>query len=587
MVTPINPELSLALSVASGPGVYALLLGSGISRSAGIPTGWEVVLDLVRQVAVAEGADPEPDPETWYASKFGESPGYSTLLEQLGPQAAERQTLLQRYFEATDDEREEKTRRPTAAHHAIASLVAAGWIRVIVTTNFDRLLESALEAADVAPIVISTADLATGAPPLAHSRCTVIKVHGDYLDTRIKNSDDELASYEAPMDALLDRVFDEYGLVVCGWSGAYDVALRAALQRCMSRRYTTYWCVHGSMSPVAEKLVDYRAAQLVQIENADSFFPRLLERVTTIHESGEPHPLETRVAVETLKRYLPDDRHRIRLRELVREDTEELIADVDAATSGSSTVASAEELLGQAQKLNALCERSLALTANGCYWGRSEQDDVWLRTLRRLAELDPPQDVQGNAIHMRRYPALLTLYAAGIASVAVGRYHLLAALLLAPTSPFRGESQVIVQSVFPPQIVGGDAARVLFPHEDARTTYKTPRSRYLYRELRPVFADLIPAEREYVDVFDRFECLTSLVHADVYNRKYSSFIFAGGCFEWRTLPSGRLPLQAFRQEIEEARDQWPPLQAGFFGRSLERVLEVVGAVEQRVAPFRL
>jgi hypothetical protein len=47
----IEPELSLAFSVRSGPGTYAILLGSGVSRAAGVPTGWEVTLNLVRTPA--------------------------------------------------------------------------------------------------------------------------------------------------------------------------------------------------------------------------------------------------------------------------------------------------------------------------------------------------------------------------------------------------------------------------------------------------------------------------------------------------------------------------------------------------------
>ena len=52
-----KPELSLAFSVHSGPGTYALLLGSGVSRAAGVPTGWEVTLDLVHLQATFSGSD--------------------------------------------------------------------------------------------------------------------------------------------------------------------------------------------------------------------------------------------------------------------------------------------------------------------------------------------------------------------------------------------------------------------------------------------------------------------------------------------------------------------------------------------------
>ena len=62
----IDPLLSLAFSVHAHPGAYALLLGSGVSRAAEIPTGWEVVLDLVRKLARLEGEDGGTDPAAWF-----------------------------------------------------------------------------------------------------------------------------------------------------------------------------------------------------------------------------------------------------------------------------------------------------------------------------------------------------------------------------------------------------------------------------------------------------------------------------------------------------------------------------------------
>src|SRR5208282_2547101 len=113
---------------------------------------------------------------------------------------------------------------PMPAHKAVAELVSGGYVRVIVTTNFDRLLEQALQERGIAPTVISTADQAQGALPLVHTNCTIIKVNGDYLDTRIKNTSSELGSYDQRIHTLLDRVFDEYGLIVCGWSATWDTA---------------------------------------------------------------------------------------------------------------------------------------------------------------------------------------------------------------------------------------------------------------------------------------------------------------------------------------------------------------------------
>ena len=51
--------LQLAFSLHNQKGTYALLLGSGISHAAGIPTGWEITEDLIRRVEETSGAEPD------------------------------------------------------------------------------------------------------------------------------------------------------------------------------------------------------------------------------------------------------------------------------------------------------------------------------------------------------------------------------------------------------------------------------------------------------------------------------------------------------------------------------------------------
>ena len=70
----------LAFSVQENRGVFALMLGSGLSRAAEIPTGWEITLDLVRRVAIAQGIEEQADWATWYRGHGGgEVPAPTTL----------------------------------------------------------------------------------------------------------------------------------------------------------------------------------------------------------------------------------------------------------------------------------------------------------------------------------------------------------------------------------------------------------------------------------------------------------------------------------------------------------------------------
>lgn len=49
MKTPIDTFSSLVMSVFNNKGVYALLLGSGISLPAKIMSGWKVTEDLIKR----------------------------------------------------------------------------------------------------------------------------------------------------------------------------------------------------------------------------------------------------------------------------------------------------------------------------------------------------------------------------------------------------------------------------------------------------------------------------------------------------------------------------------------------------------
>jgi hypothetical protein len=86
----------------------------------------------------------DSDPNAWYRTSFGREPDYSEILNNIAKSPAERMQVLRGYFEPTEEERQEGRKMPTSAHRAIAELVAKGYVRVTITTNFDRLLESAL-----------------------------------------------------------------------------------------------------------------------------------------------------------------------------------------------------------------------------------------------------------------------------------------------------------------------------------------------------------------------------------------------------------------------------------------------------------
>ena len=79
----VDPLLTIALSVCHNPGVYALLLGSGVSRGARVPTGWEVFTDLIRKLALVQNGQEPQAPAAWYREQAGKEPSYTEIMGKL------------------------------------------------------------------------------------------------------------------------------------------------------------------------------------------------------------------------------------------------------------------------------------------------------------------------------------------------------------------------------------------------------------------------------------------------------------------------------------------------------------------------
>jgi hypothetical protein len=568
-VTPANaldPQVMLATTMHSQPGVYALLLGSGVSTGAGIPTGWGVVRDLVRRAAAANApgdADAAQiaydDPESWWAEHGDGQPlGYSNLLGGLAPAAASRQALLAGFFEPSEDDLDAGLKVPSPAHRAISDLVKRGSVKVIVTTNFDRLTERALEDAGVSPQVISSTGALAGMAPLQHAAATVIKLHGDYADLLQRNTVDELTTYPAEWDALLDRVLAEYGLLISGWSAAWDHALVAALERLPVRRYPLFWDSRSAKGEAAGRLVAQQSGTVVQTADADELFTGLSTRLDALDRLAEP-PLTTALAIQRLKRYLPDERRRIDFYDLVMGQVDKSAhavrdlpqyLDGDFASKANDLVAHCESV---ADPLIRLVQVGIQHDTDARF------ADLWIDGLRRLMRAAPHVDgrCQDSVAALRRYPALLYLRAACTSSLLFERDDLMLSLLTRPTlrEQFGSNTEVTAAHALADYYVLEPDLVNALPRYNNNWTF--PPSHHLRIALRHLFADLLPGETEYIQAQDDTEFCVALVQFQTSSPQYTvampgEFVSRGRWSDGMPAAEGR-----FRQRVERAGADWP------------------------------
>jgi hypothetical protein len=573
-VISVPPLDALALTLHHAPGVEALLVGSGLSRSAGIPTGWDITLDLIRRLAALQGITDEPDWAAWYLSNYKKEPSYSEILDALAITQAERRSILQQYIEGPNGE----LRDPTPAHAAIASLVAIGSVKVIVTTNFDRLLETALRAAGVEPTVISTADAVSGATPLMHAKCTVIKVHGDYMDTRIKNTDAELTSYPIEINGLLDQIFDQFGVVVIGWSGDWDTALRDAIMRSGSRRYPFFWATRGEPSPLAKDIIAQRDGRVVPISDADAFFTELAQKVQALKVADRPHPTSREMVLALGKKYCRDDKYAMEWSDLLACEVAKIRAFVTGADwpTGHPNVELINDLVtkivGRTEAIRRLC-------LIGARWGTENAQESIQRAIAGITFFSTAQGGFTWWISLREMAASLCFYWAAAGAIYNRDYRQLAKLFNMPIRSTSSDKLGI--QLLPLSALDSVDWKVLTGFE----RNNTPGSDFMLELFQTEALDIVVSSEELEPLWNETEFLIALEFTH-----HRLARMAGGTAGWFWAPPGRFiwsrlePLPEDRlTKIQNLDERSPLLAAGLLGGRAESAVEAANALKEFVA----
>ncbi|MEP7457296.1 SIR2 family protein [Phyllobacterium sp. SB3] len=228
------------------PNLVAWFLGAGASAASGIPTGYAMIRDFKAQIFCRETnlskreidtADPiwidRIDAFFRQNSQLppdGDPTEYAKAFEAVYPEARHRRQYI-------DDAISKGT--PCFGHKVLGSLMAAGKVDSVFTTNFDPLIEESAHSANaILPVddqnrpTVAAIDSANRA-----MRCLnesdwplVAKLHGDYQSIAIKNTGSELEEQDARMRHVLVESGKRFGMIFVGYSGR-DASIMEALNR--------------------------------------------------------------------------------------------------------------------------------------------------------------------------------------------------------------------------------------------------------------------------------------------------------------------------------------------------------------------
>ncbi len=566
-----NSTTSISFSIFSNKGVYALLLGSGISRNSGIPTGWDIVVELIQKLAELKKEKCLPTPEEWFTSQFHEEPNYSNILAKLFKSSSERLNFLKPYFEPTEEEKEQGLKLPTKTHKHIATLVKKGYIKVVITTNFDRLLEKALQEEGIEPLVIRHPSDIDGAMPLVHSDFVLIKINGDYLDTRFLNTEEELLNYDKRILDYILRVINEFGVISCGWSAKWDLGLLNEIRRSENFRFSSYWTHLGECQPELNEIAKRRKGETVQIKDSDSFFGEILEKIHALENINDKNPLTSDIAVARLKRYIVKDEYKILLHDLFQNCLDEVMLKI-RIKDDRSLYPNRENLYPIISHYINSFESLLPLIIEGVYWAKEEHHYLFTDIIERLSA--PPKSISGMLYEvtekLQSFPSLLALYSVGICALKRHNYRLLNQCfnLKVDESDSEYSKEIYLIKKAHPYIIESSTINNIIGER-----HSTPMSTFLNKKLKPLFINRNFTEKQFEQTFDVFEYFMSLNYLYLVKNNFLVSNWTPiGQYAWKnshlSVGSPSL-LVSMLTEAEELKDNWEPIKQGMFGGKYE------------------
>lgn len=277
---------------------------------------------------------------------------------------------------------------------------------------------------------------------------------------------------------------------------------------------------------------------------------------------------------DVVKALLSDPAQRIRLDDLTTVHTRRAIDRISEQHFPVSSPYTDEEFISRVERYEAAVSDLVEIVVLLSKWGGPDQLPQLERLLTRLYEAERPVGGLNVWLELQWYPIFVLMYAAGISALSARNYHALAIALQTPVRDgagrVEGDSRPLVQAVVRHLT---DIVRSFnkLPGLDRRYT---ARSDHLLKTLQPTLEDLLFLGRAYEDLFDKFEVLLALAHADVQHPTDGSGWGPPGRFAWLQHSREPGPYNELVEEAKKAGDAWGPVQAGLFQRSIKRFLEV-------------
>jgi len=236
---------------------FDLFLGAGASISSGIPSGSELVWYFKRELLSVSGKingkkfqDLKVDANKKIIQSFFDEKGeghiinpYSYYFNECYPDPLVRKEFLTGLV---------RDKKPSIGFMCLSALVEQIKINTVWTTNFDDLIEKAINSLNYRSCQIVSPDNAKSVQNFKTDIPTVVKLHGDFRYDPLQNTDLELQRLEDSLHNYFLEASTKRGLLVVGYSGSDEsilITLEKALENTNAFPKGLIWCIPKDVVP--------------------------------------------------------------------------------------------------------------------------------------------------------------------------------------------------------------------------------------------------------------------------------------------------------------------------------------------------
>lgn len=236
---------------------FDLFLGAGASITSGIPSSSDLVWHFKREILSSSGKingrkfqDLKVEANKRILQSHFDERGesnivnpYSHYFNECYPDPIVRKEFLTELV---------RDKKPSIGFLCLAALVEQLKFNVVWTTNFDDLIEKAINGLNYKSCQIVSPENASSVQSYKTDIPTVVKLHGDFRYDPLQNTNEELQKLEISLHTFFVEASAKRGLLVVGYSGNDEsvmTSLEKALEQSNAFPKGLIWCIPKGIAP--------------------------------------------------------------------------------------------------------------------------------------------------------------------------------------------------------------------------------------------------------------------------------------------------------------------------------------------------